>query len=144
MPITPMGTLRFSMQRPFGRSKRSNTSPTGSQSPATCFSPSAIPAILSSVSRSLSSSPADMPFASPSATSLAFSPRIRPFSLTRASAAPCNARFFSSAVSFCSSYFARAAAFPNPLNNSFIPFLPFLYCQTALPDVLHTDAFRLI
>ena len=66
MPITPIGTVTFSICSPFLSVLPSRILPIGSGRAATCKTPSAIPLILSSVSLSLSRrdavSPAFFPF----------------------------------------------------------------------------------
>ncbi len=72
MPITPNGTRFCPINSPLGRCFIDSTSPTGSSSPAICLSPSAIWAILASVSISRSTSPGAMPFSFAYSTSVWF------------------------------------------------------------------------
>ena len=72
MPITPIGTLTFSILSPFLRVLPSRTIPIGSARAATCSTPSAIPFIRSGVSLNLSSKDSVRPAFFPFSMSISF------------------------------------------------------------------------
>ena len=99
MPITPIGTVTFSIFRPFGRVSPLSTRPTGSRCAATSSTPCAIASMRASVSVRRSSIASRMPLSRAAARSTAFAARISGAAARSACAAFSSARrFFSPAV----------------------------------------------
>ena len=93
MAMTPMGTAVFSITRPFGRSTRASTSPTGSGRAATSRMPWAMPRMRSGDRASRSSiTSLTVPLAC--SRSWALAARISSCSASRASAIASSARSF--------------------------------------------------
>ncbi|MOA11543.1 hypothetical protein D3C78_1314920 [compost metagenome] len=96
MPITPRGTRRFTIRKPFGRSIVSRVSPIGSSKSTTCFNPSAIPSILSLLRARRSSNDSEVPLSLPRCKSSWFASMISLLRWSNACAATRSAAFFCS------------------------------------------------
>ena len=112
MPITPIGTLRFIISRPFGRRSMETNSPTGSFKPATWRSPSAIADTRAFVRESLSIIISFTPFSRAAKTSMAFSASISLQFCSSRSAAASRTSFFLVSLSSAHTRDALFAHFP--------------------------------
>ena len=122
MPMTPIGTLTFSIYRPLGRVWLSSTQPQGSGRSATSWQPWAIPSIRSPFSANRSSSAGDIPFALPASKSSALAAMISVCRARSASAIASSPAFFSSVVRVASTPAACFARIPISLIFSSIAF----------------------
>ena len=112
MPMTPSGTVIFSISSPQASVEPDSTRPTGSASAATSRTPSAMPLTRASERESRSSMEGDMPFARAASTSSRLARSMSSACASSAAAMAMSAAFFCAVEAFASAKAASLAAAP--------------------------------